>query len=347
MIASLDVPGYTDIVPIGQGGLGDVYRARRTSTGGVVAFKLIRTDADQSSVRRRVEREVAALVQLKGHPYVVQIEEMIDTSYGPIVVMEHAAHGSLADLLKTQGPLSIPECAMTAEQVTIALRDAHARGIIHRDIKPHNLLIGEFGQVKVCDFGIAAMARDTAAHDRTSALSYRYASPEELEDRDDVGPAADIYSLGVTMRHLVSGTVTRTSPAGQAEGWLATVDPADAAAAQSLATLVLGMVSPRPEDRPSVDQILDTCETMSQQLAARRIRAFTMPTTLSAALLQSLDNGRDDVTRERPQRRAPTADPSRAAFPSPVLPATPSPSTPVPTASRGLPRPNQAPTKWW
>lgn len=297
MIASLAVDGYSDVVAIGQGGLGDVYRARRISTGGLVAFKVLRSDGDVSTVRRRVEREVAALVQLKGHPYVVQIEEMISSSYGPIVVMEFAANGSLSDLVKEGRRLTVPECILVLEHVATALRDAHARGIIHRDIKPHNLLIGEFGQVKVCDFGIAAIARATALRDRTSALSFRYASPEELEERDDIGPPADVYSLGVTVRHLFTGSASRSSTPPEPDNWMTGIDPDDAAITLALWSLVRDMVSPMPKLRPQPAEILISCELIAQQLGQRRIRTMATQESLSDVLLQSLSASGNEIGR--------------------------------------------------
>ena len=182
MIEALRRHGYHDVVRVGSGGLGDVYRAVRASTGGAVAIKVVRELGDREATERRVRRELHALLQLKGHPNVVQIEELIEHPTGLALVMEYVGGGSLMDLLDRGGWLTPSQALAAMADIARALADAHSLGIVHRDVKPHNVMIGQFGQCKVCDFGIAAVLKNAAYTDRTSALSYRYASPEEIED---------------------------------------------------------------------------------------------------------------------------------------------------------------------
>ena len=200
-----DLPGFRILSHAGKGGLGDVFVAERVSTGGKVAIKLLRDNDNSGDVERRIRREVEAMVALKGHPGVVQIEEVISTRKGPALVMEYAEDGSLQGLIHSHGHFSTAETVEIGVQVAQLLADAHVRGIIHRDIKPHNILRTAFGQYKVCDFGIASLTRTPGWAEHTSAISYRYASPEEV-DGSSVGPSSDIYSLGVTLVQTRAGT---------------------------------------------------------------------------------------------------------------------------------------------
>ena len=197
------VPGYGELSSIGRGGLGDVYRARRQSDGSTVAIKVLRDIGDGSQARHRIRRELTALLALGGHPNVVRPIELIDLPQGPALVMEYAPGGSVAGLVMRSGAtLSLDECVFVGRQTAAALSAAHAGGIVHRDVKPQNLLIDAAGQIKLCDFGIAALLAHDDYCTRTNAMSMRYASPEELELHADVGTPSDVYSLGATLLYL-------------------------------------------------------------------------------------------------------------------------------------------------
>ena len=200
--------GYRDVELVGEGGLGRVYRAVRVSTGGVVAIKELRAINAGSPAWHRARRELDALLRLKGHSHVINVEEVIDGPDGPCLIMEFAPNGSLFDRLQL-GPLSAPELVLVGQHVCDALSASHAVGIIHRDIKPHNLLISAFGQVKVCDFGIASLARDDETRTRTGALTMAYASPEEIDGSDDIGAAADTAKIWDTTTGTELTTLTR------------------------------------------------------------------------------------------------------------------------------------------
>ena len=266
----LELDGYTHLERIGHGGLGDVYRATRTSTGGTVAIKVLRDVSDESVAWNRTRRELTALVSLGGHAHVVQVVELL--KHAPGLVMEYAPGGSVAQLLDERGTtLDIGEVALIGRQTASALAAAHEQGIVHRDVKPQNLLIDAYGQVKLCDFGIASLARTEEFRTRTSAISMRYASPEDLDEDAAVGPPADVYSLGATLLHLAYGAPPtlkeRLAP------W--TPPPTDDPRRAALGELLADCLQPDPDARPTTQQLHDRLERLEWDLPDRR-RALTV-----------------------------------------------------------------------
>lgn len=254
---SFVLAGYVDVEQVGRGGIGDVYRATRASTGAAVAIKVLRDVADSPAAWRRARRELSALVSLAGHPHVVQVQEVLDLDGQPALVMEYLPGGSVGDLLQARGgALTAGEAALIGIQTATALAAAHDHGIVHRDVKPHNLLIDAYGQIKLCDFGVAALARTC---DRTTALSMRYASPEDLEDADDgveIGPSSDVYSLGATLLHLARG-----APPTLRDRLVAWVPPVGAP--RELAALdevVARCLRPAPDERPTATELVADLE---------------------------------------------------------------------------------------
>jgi hypothetical protein len=262
----ISVDGYTDVERVGRGGLGDVYRAIRTSTGGTVAIKVLRDVSDGSVAWHRTRRELTALVSLAGHANVIQLFEVLDLLEGPALVMEYAPGGSVAELmLRRDRPLSVGETVLVGRQTAAALDAAHAQGIVHRDVKPQNLLIDAYGQVKLCDFGIAAMARTEDFQARTSAISTRYASPEDLDDDAAVGPPSDVYSLGATMLHMVHG-----APPSLKER-LVPWEPAptDDVQLAMLDRVIVACLQPLPRDRPPAADVVDELERLGWSIDER------------------------------------------------------------------------------
>ncbi len=306
-LSMMVLPGYRDVELVGEGGLGRVYRAVRESTGGVVAVKELRDIAQASPAWSRARRELDAMLRLKGHPYVVSVEEIVQGPAGPCLVMEFLPGGSLMDRL-AGGVLSGPEVVLVGQQVSQALAAAHQVGMVHRDVKPHNLLVGQFGQVKVCDFGIAALARGAGLQTQTQALTLAYASPEALDGDGSVGPAADVYSFGATMVHLMTGRKpSMQERLGGARLELTSVaDPS----LVSVAAVLNACLSYRPEDRPSMAVVSATFDQAAIDLGPRRLAALP------------LDHGADaDQTRVRPAAATATlgtTNPGPVPGPSPV-----------------------------
>ncbi len=189
---------------LGRGGMGEVRRARDLRLGRDVAIKFLRPDlAAEPDVRRRFEDEATAAAQL-GHPNVVTVFDTGEHAGRPYIVMECLAGRTLADEL-AGGPLDTPRVRRIAAEVLGALGAAHGLGIIHRDVKPANILIAEHGSVKVGDFGIAK-STEGLDHTLTGEIigTPAYLAPERLEGRRATSES-DVYSLGVVLYEALAG----------------------------------------------------------------------------------------------------------------------------------------------
>ena len=203
---------YTIIERIGQGGWGGVYRAYQHSTRREVALKVLRRDvAEDVSARRRFHREAEAISRLK-HPNTVTIFDFGETPDGLLfIAMEYIEGSSLDQTVRRDGPLAPLRATRIARQVALSLAEAHAKGIVHRDIKPHNIMLAahEDGQefVKVLDFGVAKIVgADTRLTATGSTFGTpEYMSPEQVQSRE-LDHRSDLYSLGVVLYEMLSGT---------------------------------------------------------------------------------------------------------------------------------------------
>ncbi|MGB8862425.1 MAG: serine/threonine-protein kinase, partial [Ilumatobacteraceae bacterium] len=266
---SFHLTGYRDAVLIGQGGLGRVYRAVRETTGGSVAIKELQHVGAASPAWHRARRELDAMLRLKGHPYVVSIEEIVDGPSGPCLVMEYLPGGSLSDRVAS-GPLQPAELVVVGQHVTQALAAAHAAGVVHRDVKPHNLLIGAFGQVKVCDFGIASVARGENGQTFTQALTLAYASPEELDGDATVSSPADVYSFGATLAHLLTGR--KPSFQDRMAGRPVVIDDITVdVALRPVMPVLARCLSHSPQSRPTMAELVAVFDDAAGLLGPRRI----------------------------------------------------------------------------
>ncbi|WP_406275555.1 protein kinase [Nocardia sp. NBC_00881] len=204
LAAELAAAGFFDAEEIGRGGFGVVYRCTERSLDRAVAIKVL-TSEFAGEDRQRFVREQHALGRLYGHPNVVQILQADITATGrPYIVMPFLSRGSLESRLRSKGPIPWGEVLSIGERIAGALAAAHAARTVHRDVKPANILVSDYDEPQLADFGIARISGgfETAAGRITGTPAFT--APEVL-DGEPPNPASDIYSLGATLFCLLTG----------------------------------------------------------------------------------------------------------------------------------------------
>jgi WD40 repeat protein/DNA-binding SARP family transcriptional activator len=201
---SRPVRGYELMERIGQGAFGTVFRGLQPEIGREVAVKVIheRLAGDPEFIRR-FEREARLVARLE-HPHIVPLYDFWRDPSGAYLAMRFLRGGNLAQRLSTQGPFSPDAAARLVDQIAQALDVAHRQGIVHRDVRPPNVLFDETGNAYLTDFGIAReMAQVVLLDAASSGLAY-YLSPEEIRG-EAITPAADVYSLGLVVYEALVG----------------------------------------------------------------------------------------------------------------------------------------------
>lgn len=374
----MQIAGFDSLTEIGRGGFGVVYRAPQPGFGRDVAIKVLSAPALQRDerARRRFERETATTGTLSSHPHIVTLHQAGFTDDDrPYLVMALLEGGSLGDRLARSGPMPWQEVLPIGVKVAGALATAHAAGIIHRDVKPDNVLVDDFGAPVLSDFGIASAtgidgAQLTATGQLTVTVAY---SPPEVLDGARPDERTDVFALGATLFALLTGHPPFARPGDETVARImarmVSEDAPDLAGygvPRAVADAIAGALTRDPEDRtptavalgealqaaltslgePAVAMVLPR----SVDIGGEAERTLALP-DLDLSALPGTDTPGDAAPE--PEEDGPSATPtaplgsSPATTPTAALPAgrdvepPRTPTTPLPAAA---PVPPTAPT---
>jgi beta-lactam-binding protein with PASTA domain len=259
---------YQLLKPLGSGGMADVYLAHDDILDRDVALKVMSTRyASDEEFVERFKREAQSAAALS-HPNIVSIFDRGESEDGTYyIAMEYLPGGTLKDRILKRGALPAHTAAAVALQIAEALRAAHDRDVIHRDIKPHNILVTGSGDVKVTDFGIARAA-SSSTMTRTGHIlgTAHYISPEQAMG-EHVGPASDLYSLGVVLYEMLTGELPfdADTPIGIAmkhvNGHVRPPQDLNPSVPDGINAITLRLLAKNPEDRYGSDaELIDDLE---------------------------------------------------------------------------------------
>ncbi|MGW6056605.1 serine/threonine-protein kinase [Streptomyces sp. NPDC055189] len=243
---------------IGRGGMGRVWRAHDEVLHRTVAVKELTAvqfvpEGDRAVLFARTHAEARAAARIN-HPAVVTVHDVLEYDSRPWIVMELVEGCSLADAVKDKGRIEPVEAARIGLWTLKALRAAHAAGVLHRDVKPGNVLLANDGRILLTDFGIAAIEGDSTIT-RTGEVvgSVDYLAPERVSGANP-GPASDLWALGATLYTAVEGNspFRRTSPIGTMQA-VVTEEPAPPEYAGALGTVIGALLRKDPDTRPTAE----------------------------------------------------------------------------------------------
>ncbi|MFE7173801.1 serine/threonine-protein kinase [Streptomyces sp. NPDC057616] len=297
---------YRLVELVGRGGMGAVWRAEDVQLARQVALKRLHTPphlsaAEVTTLYERIRREARSAARIT-HPNVVVVHDVVDDDGQPCIVMEYVSAGTLGDALADGRTLAPAEAARVGLGVISAVRAAHAVGVLHRDIKPGNVLLGADGRVVLTDFGIAQTA-GTSTLTQTGEMigSIDFMAPERVRGLRP-GPASDLWSLGATLYQAVEGHLPYRRDTAMETAYAVAVDPPrPMRQAGSLGPLVEALLSKDPADRPTAEQT---------EQALRAIGSEVRPTVVAAAA-----EGARQVAPEGTRQVVPAAAPKRARRP--------------------------------
>ncbi|MEW2068006.1 protein kinase [Streptomyces sp. NPDC007346] len=311
---------------LGRGGMGKVWRAHDEVLHRTVAVKeltagLYVAEADRLVLHARTQKEARAAARIT-HPGVVTVHDVIEHDKRPWIVMQYVDGPSLADRAKESGEIAPREAARIGLHVLSALRAAHGAGVLHRDVKPGNVLLARDGQVLLTDFGIAAIEGDSTIT-RTGELvgSIDYLAPERVRGGDP-GPASDLWSLGATLYTAVEGRspFRRTSPISTMQA-VVTEQPPAPVNAGPLGPVITALLCKDPAGRPTAAETEQMLLDAMEGRRPRSVQAY-VPTERVPETARFGYGGSDGTTA-----RLPGPDPSTAPPTAPVAGPTSAPVT--------------------
>ncbi|QES49720.1 serine/threonine protein kinase [Streptomyces venezuelae] len=341
---------YRLVEPIGRGGMGKVWRAHDELLHRTVAVKeltagLYVAEADRAVLHARTQKEARAAARI-AHPAVVTVHDVFEHDDRPWIVMEYIDGPSLADAAKAAGRIEPREAARIGLHVLGALRAAHAVGVLHRDVKPGNVLLAKDGRVLLTDFGIAAIEGDTSIT-RTGELvgSIDYLAPERVTGGAP-DPASDLWSLGATLYTAVEARspFRRTSPISSLAAVVNDAPPPPRQAG-ALGPVITALLLKDPAQRPSAAEaermLMEAMEGREPKAAQEYV-----PTQSLAASERAGGYPGGPETAPAPDRTAgrpgPGTDPGRTAGTTGFTGTTgsgtarmPGPADPGPVAGHG------------
>ena len=353
---------YRLVRQLGAGGMGVVWEARDERLHRQVAVKQLRhlpglTDDEADVAVQRAMREARINARLE-HPYAVSVFDVVEHENSPCIVMELVPSMPLSEVMRELGALAPTEAARTGSQVAAALAVAHGLGIVHRDVKPGNVLIGDDGAARICDFGISRSFGDTALT-MTGMITGTpaYLAPEVARGQE-ASFASDVYSLGATLYAAVEGA----PPFGTEGNAIAVLYRVTAGElkpperAGALGPLLVAMMSADPRDRPSMAEAANRLSALADggvgEVGPGAARPVTTESTLlmpgpgrpsapASAPTPRLTPAPESETRELTTLKSETPEPESAAqtpvilVPGPpVLPAAALPGASPPHSPR-------------
>lgn len=333
-IVDLGLPDIIGAQKLSDGGSGTVYRAQQAGVGRSVAVKVLALRPDGDDIAR-FEAECHALGSLSSHPNILTVYDSGLTGFGrPYLVLELAPGGTIGERIEREGALPWEDAVTIVVKIAGALETAHRSGVLHRDVKPENILVSRFGEPLLGDFGLARFTYADATRTGTLTTSLPHAAPEIIDGRSATA-ASDVYALGSTLYTLVAGDLAFVRDSD--ESWtpvvsrIASSPPPDLrprGVPDEIAAVVEAAMAKDPAERPeSVEAFGRALQTAQEHLGMASTR-MSLPATPAGEATPPPAEPTVTAPVETPAmaalRYTPSLDPpSRRSDPSP-LPSEPS-----------------------